>query len=82
MTYEEIVSLAEKNFKKTKAKKIESNAAVEFDIYGEGEGAFYVELKEGTDEAAIAFAKALAEEFGLVPEAKSKFARAMALAMS
>ena len=40
-----------------------------------------VELKEGTDEAAIAFAKALAEEFSLVPEAKSKFARAMALAM-
>ena len=39
-----------------------------------------VELKEGTDEAAIAFAKALAEEFGLVPEGKSKFARAMALA--
>ena len=40
-----------------------------------------VELKEGTDEAAIAFAKALAEEFCLVPEGKSKFARAMALAM-
>ena len=40
-----------------------------------------VELKEGTDEAAIAFAKALAEEFSLVPEGKSKFARAMALAM-
>ena len=40
-----------------------------------------VELKEGSDEAAVAFAKALAEEFGLVPEEKSKFARAMALAM-
>lgn len=40
-----------------------------------------VELKEGTDEAAVAFAKALAEEFGLIPERKSKFARAMALAM-
>ena len=39
-----------------------------------------VELKEGTDEAAIAFAQELAAEFGLVPEAKSKFARAMALA--
>ena len=39
-----------------------------------------VELKEGTDEAAIAFAQKLAEEFGLVPEGKSKFARAMALA--
>ena len=40
-----------------------------------------VELKAGTDEAAVAFAKALAEEFGLVPEGKSKFARAMALAL-
>ena len=40
-----------------------------------------VELKEGSDEAAVAFAKALAEEFGLIPEEKSKFARAMALAM-
>ena len=40
-----------------------------------------VELKEGTDEAAIAFAQELAKEFGLVPERKSKFARAMALAM-
>ena len=39
-----------------------------------------VELKAGTDEAAIAFAKELAAEFGLVPEGKSKFARAMALA--
>lgn len=41
-----------------------------------------VELKEGTDEAAVNFAKSLAEEFGLVPEAKSKFVRAMALAMT
>ena len=40
-----------------------------------------VELKEGTDEAAVAFAKALVEEFSLVPEEKSKFVRAMALAM-
>ena len=40
-----------------------------------------VELKEGTDETAAAFARALAQEYGLIPEAKSKFARAMALAM-
>ena len=39
-----------------------------------------VELKSGPDEAAYAFAKALAEEFGLEPEPKSKFVRAMALA--
>ena len=40
-----------------------------------------VELKEGTDETAAAFARALAQEYALIPEAKSKFARAMALAM-
>ena len=41
-----------------------------------------VELKEGADEAAVAFAGELAEEFGLVPEEKSKFVRAIALAMT
>ena len=41
-----------------------------------------VELKEGSDEAATVFAKALAEEFDLTPEPKSKFVRAMALAMT
>ena len=40
-----------------------------------------VELKEGADEAAAAFAEALAEEFGLVAESKSKFVRAISLAM-
>ena len=40
-----------------------------------------VELKTGTDEAAIAFAREFAAKFDLQPEAKSKFARAMALAM-
>lgn len=39
-----------------------------------------VELKTGNDEAANAFAETLAETFRLVPEPKSKFARAMALA--
>ena len=41
-----------------------------------------VELKEGSDETAIAFAKALAEEFDLTEEPKSKFLRAMTLAMT
>ena len=41
-----------------------------------------VELKEGSDEAAIAFAQALAEEFQLEKEPKSKFVRAMTLAMT
>ena len=39
-----------------------------------------VELKSGEDAAAVAFAQALAAEFGLTPEPNSKFARAIALA--
>ncbi len=38
-----------------------------------------VELKDGSEEAALAFAAALAREFGLVPERKSKQQRALAL---
>jgi inorganic triphosphatase YgiF len=41
-----------------------------------------VELKDGSDEAAVAFAQALAEEFALTEESRSKFVRAMALAMN
>lgn len=48
MTYEELVSFVEKNLKKTEAKKTQGHIAVEFDVYGEGEGAFYVEVNEGT----------------------------------
>ena len=40
-----------------------------------------VELKSGEDSAAIAFAQSLAREFSLAVEKKSKFARALALAM-
>ena len=39
-----------------------------------------VELKDGSEEAAVAFAAALAEEFGLIPEKGSKYRRALALA--
>lgn len=39
-----------------------------------------VELKQGSREAAVAYAKALAEKFGLAPESRSKFSRAKALA--
>lgn len=38
-----------------------------------------VELKQGREEAAVAFAKGLAEQFGLVEEKKSKFVRAVNL---
>ncbi len=41
-----------------------------------------VELKEGDDTVALAFAKALAEEFSLTEEPRSKFIRAMTLAMT
>lgn len=39
-----------------------------------------VERKTGSEEAAEAFARALAEAFGLQPENRSKFRRALALA--
>jgi len=39
-----------------------------------------VELKSGNDTSAITFAKILAEKYGLVPEEKSKYRRALGLA--
>ena len=39
-----------------------------------------VELKDGQPDTAVAFAGELAEKFGLQPEQKSKFRRALALA--
>ena len=45
MNYEEIIAFTKDNLKETAAKKIDNNIAVEFNIYGEGEGAFYVEVK-------------------------------------
>ena len=39
-----------------------------------------VELKAGNDAAAVAFAESLAAKFGLKPEKRSKFRRALALA--
>lgn len=48
MTYEEIVEFMKKNLKKSDTKGIDAHIAVEFDIYGEGEGAFYVEVNNGT----------------------------------
>lgn len=39
-----------------------------------------VELKEGSREAAVAFAQALAAKYGLIPQRASKYARALALA--
>ena len=39
-----------------------------------------VELKSGSREVALLFARALAVKYGLIPEQKSKFRRALALA--
>ena len=39
-----------------------------------------VELKDGSEDAAAAFAMKLAQEYGLRPETRSKIARALALA--
>ena len=47
MSYEEIIELVKGSITKTAAKAIENHIAVEFDIYGEGEGAFYVEVNNG-----------------------------------
>ena len=47
MTYEAIVEFMKKNVKKSKTASIKNHVAVEFDIYGEGEGAFYVEISGG-----------------------------------
>ena len=41
-----------------------------------------VELKEGSDAAAIAFADALAAKYGLQAEPRSKYRRALTLAQS
>lgn len=40
MTYEAIVEFMKKNVKKSKTASVKNHVAVEFDIYGEGEGAF------------------------------------------
>lgn len=40
-----------------------------------------VELKEGSEEAMLAFSAALAEKYGLVPERRSKFRRSLGLVL-
>ena len=47
MIYEDIVKKAVQAAKKVNKDAIEEHLAVEFDIEGEGEGAFYVELDKG-----------------------------------
>lgn len=47
MTYAELVKQVKKNIKVSDKNIAKNHFAVEFDIYGEGEGAFYVEFSDG-----------------------------------
>ncbi len=51
MTYEELVKKAKQAVKKIDTGVLDEHMAIEFDIEGEGEGAFYVELDTGKAEA-------------------------------
>jgi len=48
MTYEEIVQTAREELSKIDASGFDGHLAVEIDVTGEGEGAFYIEFKDGT----------------------------------
>lgn len=47
MTYEEIVKEAQKIAAKGDASGIKDHLAIQYNITGEGEGAFYLEIKDG-----------------------------------
>ena len=47
MTYEEVIKKAKTAIKKVDTAAIKEHSAIEIDIEGEGEGAFYVELDNG-----------------------------------
>ena len=47
MTYEQIVDKVKKALKKVDASGVKGHLAVQVDVYGEGEGAFYIEVKDG-----------------------------------
>lgn len=47
MKYEEIVELVKKAYENADASHIEGHLAIEFDICGEGAGAFYAEVSNG-----------------------------------
>lgn len=47
MTYQEIFEKTKENVMQCDVCKIQGHLAVQIDITGEGEGAFYIELKDG-----------------------------------
>lgn len=48
MTYSELVKAVKKTVKTCNAKEVTDHLAVEFDVLGEAEGAFYVEFTKGS----------------------------------
>jgi len=47
MTYEEIFTKVKEAYENADASNVEGHIAIEFDVCGEGAGAFYAEIKEG-----------------------------------
>ena len=47
MTYEKIVEKVKKALAKADVSEVKEHLAVQVDVYGEGEGAFYIEAKDG-----------------------------------
>ena len=47
MTYEKIVEKVKKALAKVDASGVKGHLAVQVDVYGEGEGAFYIEISDG-----------------------------------
>ena len=47
MIYEQIVEKVKKALAKVDASGVKGHLAVQVDVYGEGEGAFYIEVKDG-----------------------------------
>ena len=47
MTYEELVKLAKDTYEKADASAVKEHVAIQFNVTGEAEGAFYLEVKEG-----------------------------------
>ncbi|MDO4617811.1 MAG: SCP2 sterol-binding domain-containing protein, partial [Lachnospiraceae bacterium] len=47
MTYEQIVAMMQTYYTDADASKIKEHYAVQFNVTGEGEGAFYLEIAEG-----------------------------------
>ena len=47
MTYEEIVAKVRTIYEKTDVSQVKEHLAIQFNVIGEGEGAFYVEVADG-----------------------------------